>query len=117
MCVFGSTNVDVNRYYPFLKQCLDAFERPLTIVTSTTRGWDYMGRKYADMHDGVNKKVIKADMTLGWEKGVKNCNEEMASLVEFGITGENPSTRGTLHMIETLQQLGKQIIYITVRES
>lgn len=113
IAVFGTTKeYTIDERIKF-REYMDTVKKPILIITSTCKGWDEFGRTYADLNPGVEKKVIKARIKeLGYKKGVETCNEEIVSMVDFGVTGKNPKTKGTNHMIETLKKMGKKIVYI-----
>ncbi len=112
-CVFGPSKEDTEKYWEKLKAFLDDLPRPLIVVTSTTMGWDAMGRRYANENATAFALVLKAPIkSRGWKEGVMECNAWMASIASVGITKKGVSTEGSLDMVERLEKKGKKIVYL-----
>lgn len=112
--VFGPSNPkkgDMSKLF----ERLNKENPPFKIITSTCGGWDHFGRKYAieNKNRGVSLEKFKAKIKeKGWEKGVFECNEEMAKIADFGITQKGAKTKGTSNMVETMKKLNKKVIYL-----
>lgn len=82
------------------------------VVSGTARGVDKDGEYYAHCHDLPIKK-FPAD----WEKYGKAAgvyrNEEMAEYADALVAVWDGKSRGTYHMIKTMERMGKPVYIYT----
>jgi hypothetical protein len=115
IAIFGPTKDDPWDVLDALRKHLDKIERPFTIVTSTTQGWDAAARMYADRYVDVYLMVRKARIReLGHEEGCKDCNRKMEAIVDEGITKKGVDTKISSHMVKLLEKSGKKITYLEI---
>ena len=88
----------------------------IEIVEGGARGADRLGCKYA-MDRGLVHKRIGADWdTHGKKAGIMR-NIEMAEYADALVAFWDQSSKGTLHMIETMKKLGKPVRIVKYEKS
>jgi hypothetical protein len=83
---------------------------PVVIICGGARGADTLGERWANEHAG---KIVKAFMRMeaDWDTHGKAAgplrNEAMAEEADCLVAFWDGESRGTKHMIETMEKLGK----------
>lgn len=95
----------------YMLECLDEYHRdyPITeVVSGTARGSDRLGEMWAKANN-IPIKQFKPDWNLlGKRAGLKR-NEEMAAYADRAIVFWNGISRGSKHMIDTMEKVDKPI--------
>ena len=112
ICIFGPTKGDTPENWNALETYLNSLDEPFSIITSTCKGWDAMGRRYASKYK-IDKDIVKADIKgKGYERGVLECNDEMLAKADMGITEQGVNTTTSLDMVEKFKKSNKKLIFL-----
>lgn len=107
--VAGSRDIG-ERYYPWIKEHLDASPYPITtLISGGARGVDSLGERWA-REAGVECEVYPANWNLYGRSAGYRRNVEMAQTADALIafwTGKSP---GTEHMIKTMEKAKKPVL-------
>ena len=104
---FKGGDMDVERLDRLLSSLLERGEE-VEVVSGGARGADKFGESYATIRN-LPCKIFKADWdTHGNKAGVLR-NYEMAKYADALVAFWDNSSRGTKHMIETMQKLNKPV--------
>lgn len=95
--------------YKLMTKKLDNYFKNVkpTIICGEARGADTLGKKYALEH-GYEVKSFPADWSKGKSAGYQR-NEEMADYADALVAFWNGSSKGTEHMIKTMQNMKKPV--------
>lgn len=101
--------------FGMVEATMQRFENEVSeIVCGDARGADSLGADWAKMH-----AVPVAHFPADWEKYGKAAghirNKEMAEYADFLVAFWDGESKGTLNMINTMEQLGKQGVVIRYR--
>ena len=85
-------------------------EYSVSLVSGMAKGADLMGYQFAEEY-GITCYKFPADWSMGKQAGYVR-NTEMANFSDGLVAFWDGESRGTKHMIETMQNMGKQVFIV-----
>ena len=93
----------------------DYLDKDITVICGMARGADLLGRRWAMQ---FNKRVI--EMPAKWDLHGKSAgykrNQEMAKIADRLIAFWDGKSRGTMHMINIMKEMGKEFEVVYYEE-